>query len=92
MTALEASAVGRVVITTRLPGCSDAVVDGITGYLCEPKSVTSLFEAMDAAVSRSESETARMGKAARQRMENYFNEEHNIMRYMEVIRSAIEKV
>ena len=91
-TALEASAVGRGVITTRLPGCSDAVLDGITGYLCEPKSVTSLFEAMDAAVSSSESEKARMGNAARHRMEEHFNEEQNIMRYMEVIRSAMAKV
>ncbi|PPE06918.1 glycosyltransferase family 4 protein [Holospora curviuscula] len=33
---LEASAWGRPIITTRVPGCEDVVVDGVTGYLTKP--------------------------------------------------------
>jgi len=87
--ALEAAAVGRVVITSRLPGCADAVVDGVTGYLCEPNDVDSLLTAMDAAASSSLSERARMGTAARSRMEKHFDEEQNIARYLDVIHSAL---
>lgn len=87
--ALEASAVGRAVVTTRLPGCTDAVVDGVTGYLCKPNDVDSLFTAMDAAASSSSSERTRMGTAARSRMEKYFDEEQNIARYLDVIHSAL---
>jgi glycosyltransferase involved in cell wall biosynthesis len=31
---LEASAVGRLVITSNIPGCREAVEDGKSGYLC----------------------------------------------------------
>ena len=39
---LEAAAMGIPVITTDMPGCREAVEDGATGLLCEPRSVNSL--------------------------------------------------
>lgn len=41
-TILEAMACGRPVITTDWPGCRDAVLDGETGYLVEPKHTEKL--------------------------------------------------
>lgn len=41
---LEASATGRPVITTDIPGCRESVENEYTGWLCEPKSVDSLYE------------------------------------------------
>ncbi|KWV92895.1 glycosyltransferase family 4 protein [Erythrobacter sp. YT30] len=45
-TILEALAVGRAVITTDMPGCRDAVSDGENGFLVEPRSASSLADAM----------------------------------------------
>lgn len=45
-TILEAMAMGRPVITTDWPGCRDAVIDGETGFLVEPKNTEQLAEKM----------------------------------------------
>ena len=43
---MEALASARAVITTDLPGCRDAVVDGINGYLVRPRDENDLAMAM----------------------------------------------
>lgn len=43
---LEAMSSGRAIITTRVPGCEELVVEGENGFLCDARSVSSLVEAM----------------------------------------------
>jgi len=43
---LEAAAVGLPVITTRIPGCLDAVQDGVAGLLIAPRDSRQLAEAI----------------------------------------------
>jgi glycosyltransferase involved in cell wall biosynthesis len=43
---LEAAAMGLPVVATRVPGCVDAVVDGVTGTLVAPRDSGRLFEAV----------------------------------------------
>ncbi|WP_104666232.1 glycosyltransferase family 4 protein [Ensifer adhaerens] len=43
---LEAMSTGRAVVTTDLPGCDETVVDGLNGYLVEPRNAKQLAEAM----------------------------------------------
>ena len=45
-TLLEAAAMGRPLITSRIHGCMEAVEDGKTGYLCKCKDVEALYEIM----------------------------------------------
>lgn len=45
-TVLEAMAIGRAIITTNAPGCKEAVINGLNGYLVEVKSSNSLADAM----------------------------------------------
>ena len=42
---LEAAAMGLPVVATRIPGCVDAVVDGVTGTLVPPRDAGALAEA-----------------------------------------------
>jgi glycosyltransferase involved in cell wall biosynthesis len=42
---LEAAAMGLPVVTTRIPGCVDAVVDGVTGILVPPRDSQALTRA-----------------------------------------------
>lgn len=45
-TILEALATGRPVVTTTLPGCRDAVQDGVTGILVPPRDAVALADAI----------------------------------------------
>ena len=45
-TVLEAMAMGRAIITTDVPGCRETVIEGYNGFMVEPMSSKSLFNAM----------------------------------------------
>ena len=70
---LEASATGRPVITTNIPGCRESVENEYTGWLCEPKSIDSLYEKMKAFLETDISKREVMGKYARQKMVDEFD-------------------
>ena len=44
-TLMEASAMGRPIVATDVPGCREVVENGVTGLLCEVKSADSLAAA-----------------------------------------------
>ncbi|NKG35988.1 glycosyltransferase family 4 protein [Acinetobacter junii] len=48
---LEAQALGRPVVTTDVPGCREAIEDGITGFLVEVKNENSLAVAIEKLIS-----------------------------------------
>lgn len=72
-TNLECAATGRPVITSNIPGCKEAVDDGITGFLVEPQNVDSLYKAMKKMTEESSANRMKMGLAGRTRMEKYFD-------------------
>jgi glycosyltransferase involved in cell wall biosynthesis len=45
-TPLEAAAMQLPIVTTRIPGCIDAVQDGVTGMLVPPRNAQALAEAI----------------------------------------------
>ena len=74
-TNLEAAACGRPIITSNIPGCKEAVVSGISGFLCEPQNANSLFEVMNKMMSLSSIQRKNMGAFGRQHVENTFDKE-----------------
>ena len=82
---LEASAMGRPVITSDIPGCREAVEDGKSGYLCEMKNADMLFEKMKMMADKSIDEIEEMGKCARKRMEKQFDKKRIVKRTVEII-------
>ena len=70
---LEASATGRPVITSDIPGCKEAVEDGQTGWLCKAQNADSLYNKMKLFLGESVSRREEMGKLARKKMENEFD-------------------
>ena len=70
---LEAAACGRPVIICDIPGCREAVDDGVSGWLCQKQDTESLLEAMSLAARTSGEERARMGEAARRKIEREFS-------------------
>lgn len=71
-TNLECASSGRPIITSNIPGCMEAVVDG-SGLLCSPKNTESLYRAMKAMTEKSREEREQMGKKGRKHMEDVFD-------------------
>ena len=72
-TNLECAACGRPVITSNIPGCKEAIVDGISGLLIEPKNVESIVTQVKRFMSMSHEERKEMGVHGRKHMEKYFD-------------------
>ena len=72
-TNLENASSGRPVITSDIPGCREAVIDGETGFLCKPKDEESLYRVMKKFTKMNNEDRERMGKAGRKRMEELFD-------------------
>lgn len=70
---LEAAASGRPLITTDVPGCREAVEDGVSGYLCPPKDANSLYDAMCRIARMKADQRQQMGLAGRERMKEMFS-------------------
>ncbi|HXG09745.1 MAG TPA: glycosyltransferase family 4 protein [Gemmataceae bacterium] len=71
---LEAAAMSLPVVATRVPGCVDAVVDGVTGTLVPPRESAALAEAITAYV-RDPELRRRHGRAGRERVLRDFRPE-----------------
>jgi glycosyltransferase involved in cell wall biosynthesis len=84
-TLLEASAIGRPIITTDAPGCRTTVDDGINGYLCALRDASDLREKIEKVIELSPQERSDMGRAGRAKMEREFDEAIVIKKYREVI-------
>lgn len=72
---LESAASGRAVITSSIPGCREAVEDGVSGYLVERKNPEALYRTMKKFTELSYEERKAMGLAGRKRMEEIFDKE-----------------
>jgi glycosyltransferase involved in cell wall biosynthesis len=72
MTLLEALAAGRAVVTTDVPGCRDAVTDGVEGLLVPPRDPDALARALRRLIEDPELR-ARLGAAGRERAVREFS-------------------
>lgn len=72
-TNLESAASGRPVITSCIPGCMEAVVDGVSGFLVERKNAEDLYRVMKKFVELPYEERKTMGLAGRKHMEEVFD-------------------
>lgn len=70
---LEAAASGRPLITSDIPGCREAVEDGVSGCLCPVRNAAALYDAMRRFVELPRAQRAAMGLRGRARMEQTFS-------------------
>lgn len=82
---LEAAAAGRPCIASNIPGCKEAINDGITGFLFEVKSSDSLSKAMIMFIKLKQEEKVRMGLLGRKKIESEFDRKLVINSYLEKI-------
>lgn len=85
---LEAAAMAKPIVTTDNVGCNETVIDGVTGYLCEMRSVNSLVVAMEKIVALSYHQRLVMGLSGRAYVEENFDEKIVISAYLNKIRDV----
>lgn len=81
-TNLEAAATGRPVITSNIPGCKEAVIDGESGFLCPPRDVGSLYMTMRRMMETNKELRFKIGLSGRAHMEQNFAKQTVISKTM----------
>ena len=89
---LEASATGRPVIATTVPGCTETFDEGKTGFGCKAKNVDSLVSAMERFLSLDHSRRTQMGVNAREKMCKEFDRNIIVSAYIEEIEKINETI
>lgn len=82
---LESAACGRPVITTDRPGCREAVVDGVSGFLVREKDTTDLVEKLEAFIGLPYDEKKTMGLAGRAKVKVEFDRQIVVDAYLKEI-------
>ena len=85
---LEAAACARPVITTDMPGCRDTVDHGKSGYLCPAQDPAALAGRMIEMIEAGRDGRARLGRAAREKVEREFDERIVIAAYRRAVRAV----
>ena len=89
---LEAMAMSKPVVATRVGGVPEAVEDGVTGLLVPPRDPEALAQAIIALLQDRE-RAKTMGRAGRERVERYFTVERMVQQtealYEELIRDKL---
>lgn len=86
---LEASAAGVPSIASDVPGCREAIGDGVTGLLVPVRDAAALASAIERLADLPWAERREMGLAARRKMEAEFDREQVVKRYVEEIRGVM---
>ena len=72
-TNLECASSGRPIITSNIPGCKEAVLDGRSGFVCEVKNTVDLYEKMERMIFLSLERRIEMGRIGREHMIKQFD-------------------
>ncbi len=81
----EGAAMCRPLITSNIHGCKETVVEGVSGFLTDVRSVDSLYEAMKQFCDLPHAEKAAMGVAGRAHMEKNFDKTKVVCQTMDEI-------
>jgi len=82
---LEAAAMGRPLIATNVPGCTEIARAGDNAFLCAPRDARSLADAMFALLDLSADARAAMGRRSREIAEREFDVSVVEARYLDAI-------
>ena len=72
-TNLECAAMGRPLITSNIHGCKEAVIENVSGLLCQPQNPENLYETMVRFLQLTHEDRVAMGRAGRKHMEEVFD-------------------
>lgn len=83
---LEAAAMAKPLIATDVPGCRDVVRPGLNGWLCPPRHIEALAQALRQAIHSPPAQLQALGRASRTLVEQEFDERRVFAAYAELLR------
>lgn len=83
---LEAGASARALIASDIPGCSEVILEGVSGYLVEPKSIQSLREKMIDFRNLDSDEKKTMGTQSYKYISSKFDRENVVREYLKLVK------
>jgi glycosyltransferase involved in cell wall biosynthesis len=86
-TLMEASAMGRPIVATDVPGCREVVADGVNGLLCEVRNAESLAGRLAQMLDMSGEARRAMGERGRQKVAAEFDERVVVEKYKDLVRN-----
>jgi galacturonosyltransferase len=81
---LEAQAVGRPVIASRVPGCTETFIDGISGVSVTPRDSNDLLEKMEYMFNLDYDQKLHMGELGRKHVESQFDRTEVVNQYIKL--------
>lgn len=88
-TVLEAMSMAKPCIVSNATGCNEAITEGITGLLCEPKNADDLAKKIEKLVN-DENLALKFGKNARNEVIAKYDEKIIVQKYLEIYRKFID--
>lgn len=85
---LESSACARPIITTDRSGCRELIDDGVNGFIVMQQNSSDLIEKIEKFLSLTWEEKRAMGLAGRHKVENEFDRQIVVERYIEEVRKV----
>ena len=85
---LEAAACGRAVVTTDVPGCRDAILDGRTGILVQLQNSSELTNGIKKLLSNQKL-LNKMGREGRKLAENKFDINKVVKLHLEIYKNLL---
>jgi glycosyltransferase involved in cell wall biosynthesis len=82
---LEASSIGRPVITSNNVGCGEAIIDNITGFVFQKKNVEDLVKKIELFITLSQSKKTKLSFNAREHVKNVYNRNIVVNAYLSKI-------
>ena len=86
---LESASAGRVVLASRIPGCSETFDEGLSGFGFEVKSADSLVETIIKFIKLPYEQKKAMGMAGRKKMEKEYDRKIVINAYVDEINKVV---
>ena len=82
---LEGAAAGKPLIAAQSPGCTEVVLENVTGFLCKPRDAEDLAEKMEKLLLLPLPERRKLGMLGRKLVEETFSINKIIPQYLQVI-------
>ncbi len=84
---MEAASMRLPIITTKLKGCKEAIIDGQSGLFCNPKDPVDLAAQMETIMNLDNGQRHKMGKAGRLLMQQKFSIDRICKEYLRIVKS-----
>ncbi|MES2677811.1 MAG: glycosyltransferase family 4 protein [Pseudomonadota bacterium] len=90
--AIEAGAMGRIIIATNIGGSLETVVDGKTGFLVEVNNVNKLAKIIDQVLTMEKAQKEQIGQSAVKHIADNFSNQKMLDKTIEFYRQVLDNV